>query len=121
MKIRNFGQTPARDVTHWINCDFGPDVKFDPPEPGEIFQSKSPFGPGGDRNLSTTCDPVDIHEHSEIVKRNTPIYVFGGISYFDAFGERRETVFRLTLPSGPGTSIADIRTLCPCDEGNSYT
>lgn len=79
----------------------------------------------GARNASTSGGrnrPLEKKLSSESFKQirigdATRLYLWGVVSYVDAFGERRETKFRL-MHGGPESKR---NTMWWCDEGNEAT
>jgi hypothetical protein len=115
IRIRNFGQTPAYEV----RCKGGL------ANAGEFSESlndrligivgKNTIFPQSDQRVLFTPD-FNIPPGDEPFKT----FVFGFITYRDAFGHTRQTDFRFTgavldRPSVPGSVRAD---LAPCEEGN---
>jgi len=102
--IKNFGSTPAHNVTHWSKLAFSkfPDMSPLPPNPRRQFP-ESPIAPGGKLILSSGLDkPIpDASFLSILTSEQGAFYLIGEIRYEDAFGEKRETDFHLFC-NGPG-------------------
>jgi hypothetical protein len=120
--FKNFGQTPAYNVRHTSSLKFA-----DYPPPMTVFDydaTKRPIpvdtlGPqGGARNVvrSTETDLMSGSERKQLMKAQTKaIYVFGTISYEDAFGVKRCTSYRFM--AGGDSEILDGDML-RMDSGN---
>lgn len=104
--IKNYGQTPAYEVRHWINkwIERHP-LTVDLPEPPGTFQmSKSIIGPNDFHIMAGSWDiPVDL----AIGSAQATVYIYGKVVYKDAFGVERHTNYRLMHggpePTGFGT------------------
>jgi hypothetical protein len=99
--VRNFGQTPAKDVTIWVDMRFGSDSD------SEFVGTKNPtvsptiLGPGG--KYTTTFYKKDItpaQKDGLFNSHNVAIHVFGEIRYVDVFGCNRKTKLRLIQRGG---------------------
>jgi hypothetical protein len=109
LRIRNFGQTPAYDVS----CNAGIENasnfsktrrKLNP------VSGKSIIFPQSDQRAMFSGE---FNEPPGQGKIST--FIFGCITYKDAFRQRRRTNFRFTGHYTPGNTRAD---LTPCDDGN---
>lgn len=95
--MKNSGQTPAYDVTHWtcLDVDDHPDFKMGRP-PGRRQSSGTVLPPGADAGIvAERRRPLTEEECSAVVGRTKQIYVWGEISYRDTFHKRHVTKFRL--------------------------
>lgn len=103
IKFRNCGQTPAYDFTAIANSDV-----FAIPVSDEQFlvrhaewMSKAPLPPGED--VSTSNRHTLSAEDVAAIRRGTcQFYVFGEISYIDAFKRKWTTKFRFMHGQGVG-------------------
>lgn len=114
--MRNRGQTPAHGLTHWVKFDTAdypvPNLDYTPPVE---YGAKVVLHPGAGR-----IRPQEKKLSSELLKQvragdATRLYLWGVVSYVDAFGEKRETKFRL-MYGGPKST--ERSTMWWCDEGN---
>ena len=115
--VTNTGQTPARDIEHWISLNFGDDVQFPAPPLDTMFpdQSKSDLGAGIHLTVDIKTDPLTDENWRDIRARSMNLYVWGEIRYLDIFKrETRYTRFRFVL----GEDGDDLSTL---PEGNEAT
>lgn len=108
--IKNFGQTPAYDVRQWMSVW----VEAHPlgvvlPEPEPTFRmARAVLGPG---------DPLIMRARQNLpapgANLGTPeatIYVYGRVLYRDAFGEQRQTSYRLIFGGPEAVSPEIART-----------
>jgi hypothetical protein len=92
INIRNFGQTPAKDLTTWSRCEF---VHGDAPpqivRPKGISAPRS-VPPGGfySHRLFKDCGFIS---YTALGTGTAAFWVFGEIRYKDAFGGEQETDF----------------------------
>lgn len=118
--VKNTGQTPAYQCSHFMV-----EGVYDPfPAPHEAFENahaplgNSPIGPGESTEFFVTATDLQPAQIAQIMASRVAIYLFGEITYRDAFRvERRITKFRLMC-------VGDLmRTgrFAPCDEGNEAT
>jgi hypothetical protein len=123
IKLRNFGQTPAYDLVHLSGIAF--DV--DPPPTGAFGEwppmagTKYIVGPGSESNKIMKIPEGEIAteaERQEIIAGTKALYVFGIVTYRDAFGKTRTTHYRLI--QGGRVGIRGIH-LMGCEEGNEAT
>jgi hypothetical protein len=99
--IQNFGQTPAYAVRHWIHlCVERWPLQIVLPEPPEDFQmSKTVLAPSG-KHIMVGQLGGNTRPAPEITLGQHPtrtVYVYGRITYKDAFGDDRYTEYRLTF------------------------
>ncbi|MFL6333249.1 MAG: hypothetical protein ACJ754_07915 [Pyrinomonadaceae bacterium] len=116
LTFANAGQSPAQNVSVWVNVDF----KNSPvPEPMPMFPddatqepSYGVVGPQGEMNITSyykgvlTADKVGL-----INQRAETLYAWGIIEYDDIFQKRRKTEF--CLRHVPGTD-----KMQPCSNNN---
>lgn len=103
---RNSGQTPAYDFSAWLQADV-----FDEPAPEEKFvmqpgnepYSVAPLPPGQAVTSQGTFD-VLMAEYGEIRVGRKGFYVFGELTFIDAFRTKRTVRFRFVNNQhvGPG-------------------
>lgn len=117
IEIRNFGQTPAYDVMTWVGTMASDlPLKTELPEPQKPFrQSKSIIAPGNHEMSIVPVEPLTTNQWSYIDKEEGAIYVWGGISYRDAFNKNRKVSFRLMLTGEVGHGNGKF---CNCEDGN---
>jgi hypothetical protein len=105
MHIKNTGQTPAFKVVHWGNILFREfPLKSDLPGPDEnLTKSASAIGPGiiNTKRL-VLAKALTEEEISQLRNSTGAIYVYGFISYEDAFGKKHLTRYRLFHNQGSG-------------------
>jgi len=120
LQIKNAGETPAYECSHFMVE--GVHVGF--PAPAEAFRNTppakgdSPIAPGESVDFFITATELTTGLVEQIAAKKAAIYLFGEITYRDAFQtQRRATKFRLMC-------VGDlIRTgrFAPCDDGNDAT
>jgi hypothetical protein len=124
--IKNFGQTPAYDVQQWMHISIGEHpLRVALPDPPQDLQVSVGIIPPtvehwmvGQMNAGTSAPELVLG-----TPRRT-VYVRGRIRYRDAFGERRQTDYRLIFggPEGARRRLdaegAPIGLLQPDVEGN---
>jgi len=120
LTFRNYGQTPAYDVTQWSGLHLLPYPPPPIPEvtPAEIgHRSKRDVGPGGEflqiRSLQLTGA-----ELVAIKSKTQALYMRGEVSYLDAFKTARRTRFKM-IWGGPQATL--LPSLAACDDGNEAT
>jgi hypothetical protein len=97
--IKNFGQTPARQIVNTFNVKFAfqprdEDFTLDSATKGEV----SDLAPGQRVNSQTTIRVKKWNEMKPaLTVRKMAFYVFGRIDYIDAFNEPRWTEYRFRL------------------------
>ena len=114
LKIKNFGQTPAHSFTVRAGIDIANEFSSE-------VERKAASVPGNNTVFPKSGHTVMFsRDFGDTVKRPTgdepTIFVFGRISYVDAFGCARWTNFRFraVLEHGSGGRCG----LATCDEGN---
>ncbi|MCJ7664376.1 MAG: hypothetical protein MUO24_09060 [Desulfobacterales bacterium] len=120
MIITNSGRTPAYNVIHWGNiCIREFPLTSDLPVEitGEI-KSVSALPPNG-KNTKTLMmqKPLTTKEVQNLVSGKTAIYVYGNITYKDAFGKEHFTHYRV-MQNGLTGIMGQSTTLTSCEEGN---
>ena len=116
--VKNFGQTPAHDMTECADIWVGA-FPLAEPLPEHIWNnpSISVLAPGGYSIQIPTHSELTGLMQKAIFNNNTAVYVYGEINYLDAFDQLHTTKFRL-MSVGQGLALGLFRQ---CQEGNSYT
>lgn len=91
-EIKNFGQTPAYDVTHWL-C-FGLTLG-EPPPPDKEFWVHSTLEPNAVLHVG-----VPLTE--EVLRSPETTYIWGRIMYRDCFRKKHYRNFQFELRGGTG-------------------
>lgn len=97
VEFRNFGQTPAYDLTTWSAppvVDASNAVPFTDPEPPENAEGRSIAFRDAGVNITRTIaiSQADI----DAVRAGTQrVFFWGAVSYEDAFGKRRSFSFKM--------------------------
>jgi hypothetical protein len=121
LEIKNFGQTPAYEVSQWTHIWITDRPLKEPlPIPAADFKTaKSILAPGNHEIMQWTKEPPIPTASLPLI--GTPvgtIYIYGEIKYVDAFKKQRFTKYRLFF----GDSIrAGTCMLMPDSEGNEAT
>lgn len=118
LKIKNFGSTPAYKMKAWIGTAVGETAFGNPPS--DLKMGVFDLGPTAEYELDSDFGQVLENKKIEIMTRKVPIFVWGKITYTDAFKEKRETVFRLSMPMHDGADHSSVG-LEPCENGNHST
>jgi hypothetical protein len=113
--LKNFGQTPATDVTHWARLIFStfPEPARPLPGRGNAELPESTMAPGATLGVITGLPaPLPPIVTETLIAHTHALYVVGQIGYVDVFGKRRQTDFLLfctghLLPTG---SVANHQT-----------
>lgn len=120
--IRNTGQTPAFDVQHWGSASmkaFPLSTTEDFPAPsGLLFMSKNTVGPGITVHKYIVIPLFSAIDTAELVSGQKAIYVWGDVTYRDAFNVIRHTRYRAMAGGNVGFQG---NSLAYCDEGNEAT
>jgi len=101
--IKNSGNTPAKNVTHWARLGFStfPNIEQTPERDRSQMMPPGAVAPGGKIILSTGIDrPLNDPTMSVLENGTHAIYLVGAIRYEDAFGKERETDFHLFCTRG---------------------
>jgi hypothetical protein len=118
--VKNYGQTPAYDLTVLINADLGEYPLTHELEPlDEQHRSgKSVMAPGGNSAFFTPLGyPIIQSKMTEIADGKVVIYVYGDIQYRDAFDKPRGLKFRVFYGGHDAVSVGAF-AICP--DGNEY-
>lgn len=121
LTIKNYGQTPAINLTHWARMGFYPYplplTSVPLPKKDQILPPR-PLGPGAVVHVFSGIDkPLNPATLNAIEAKKYAIYVTGEIRYEDAFGKLRETDF-LVFCHG---SMAARGAMASYDTGNRIT
>jgi hypothetical protein len=119
--IKNFGQTPAYDLVFWADWDLG-----EIPKTGDFARNNktppsgpSPLAPGADVIFFVPFGyPIVAGFKDDIVASRMAIYVYGGVTYRDAFGDNRSTDFCLAFHGPDAERIGSFSSYW---EGNKAT
>ena len=127
--FKNFGQTPAYDVRTWIHTwNWMHPLTIPLPEPPPNFpMATNILAPGAFEIMPIPPKPPIPEEHlnSEVGTKTWTIYVYGKVTYRDAFSKDRHTKFRLMYGGTEGVPGKDFTSgtllLVPDSEGNEST
>jgi hypothetical protein len=119
--LRNSGQTPAREVTHWAKLVFSTFPEISELMPGRDVRETLPtsfIAPGGKLRLNTGIDlPLNGPTIKAIADQSHALYVKGEVRYVDAFGVKRATDFFLFCTG----ALAANGTMASYKSGNRVT
>ena len=98
--VRNYGQTPANDVTVWRKSKFCSypmnESEFAFEDVSDLWTAKIVLGPGGETSYAARTDIVLSDQQLQAIwNENWTIMVYGQIKYRDIFLEDQTTNFRL--------------------------
>jgi hypothetical protein len=120
IELRNFGQTPARRYTTWIdhavkNVDdlpfAGPSTPIDKRSAGTIM------GPTASTNIEFAT-PFAVGELDDVRGARKAIFIWGGCNYVDVFGCERYFIFRFKISGHENRGMWRLRPHEIGDEGN---
>lgn len=127
--IKNFGNTPARNVRHWCGLVLAPNDEFDPPEIDMSGMSGTAYPPQATQTYvrPLTDQPVGVPPFwtticltepakDEIRNNQLGLMLYGRIEYVDVFKQARTTDYRL-MYSGQWPPPPDMRMIF-CPKGN---
>lgn len=123
LQIRNAGQTPAYQVRHWGNICFReyPLVAGLPARLPHILAYPSVLGPSVFITKLLELNPALTAQQEADLRAGTgAVYVYGEITYLDAFKHEQITKYRL-MYHRMGGAIGVNSTLSFTDEGNEAT
>ncbi|MDQ3564596.1 MAG: hypothetical protein M3436_10800 [Pseudomonadota bacterium] len=113
INVKNSGQTPAFNV-NYIGA-----IAFFPPEANFEFPKIPPslgiIGPGMESNKFNRYFALSASERKFFEEGTKAIYIFGRITYDDAFGKSKFTNYRYMVGGAFGTRGPDV---AQCEEGN---
>jgi hypothetical protein len=117
--IKNFGQTPAYRVRHWVDCAVVTKgtIKFD--LEAKSFSGEATLNPSD--TYSVVCvmlEPLTFEQVENILNDVDRLFLVGDIRYRDAFGHRRKTSFRQETA---GRDIIAMGRVQPSKIGNKST
>lgn len=115
--IKNFGQTPAFNMTTKVEKKIRPAIAADiflEFSDACILQPEITIGPGGSVNILVDFSeiPINPNEWNKLREQCTKGYVWGRIDYVDAFNDPRFTTFQMI------NHFAQIHQFCYCLRGN---
>jgi hypothetical protein len=119
IELKNFGQTPARDYTTWVNHAIGDanDIPFTRPPPITNRQKSTILGP----SASTTWNfarKFNVGELDEIRAARKAMFVWGGCDYRDVFGKPHYFIFRFKMAGRENQGIWKLRPHDMGEEGD---
>jgi hypothetical protein len=115
--LKNYGNTPAYEFT--INSGLGMAESFDKLQPPPPEQKAEPLGvlsPGATAVLVRTADVLIHPDHlAMLADGRSAIFVYGEVTYVDAFKKRRVLKYRLMTGGNVGFRG---NALVSCEKGN---
>lgn len=118
LNIKNFGQTPATDLTCWATMGFSTFPLTGPLPTRRAILPQRPLAPTGTSIVRTGINrPLNAATVAAIAAGSHAIYVTGEIRYRDAFDKPRETDFRLFCTR----DMAADGTMASYENGNRIT
>ena len=124
LRLRNSGQTPAYDLIHWASIQLReyplitPPPAPAPPDANTTVFSLAP----GTISVKNIAMPIILSDVDIAELRATPptkaIYIFGRVTYRDAFRKKRFTNYRFRHNAISG-NVGVSGELTGADEGNS--
>jgi hypothetical protein len=119
IELRNFGQTPARKYTTWIdhavrNVD---DLPFTRPAPIDKRLAPTIMGPTAGVTIEDAT-PFNVDELDDIRAAKKAIFIWGGCDYVDAFECDRYFIFRFKISGHENQGLWRLRSHEIGEEGN---
>jgi hypothetical protein len=116
--LKNTGQTPAFELTHWIRAAIGPADYDGPFEMGESAPEPAPLtlAPQAVINLGTTGPAPLGNDAARFAAGQIAAFIFGEIRYRDAFGHQRFYKYRYRLKRPDPAGL--VSGLDLCGDGN---
>lgn len=108
--LRNAGHTPAYRVSHTCRAGILPvplPDDFDFPQPLQATPAGGVIGPGHTRILSAIVEELVPDDEVDAIKSGSgrALYVWGRVTYEDAFGESRYTNYCQALTWQPDNTV----------------
>ncbi|WGS45012.1 hypothetical protein LFL97_31045 [Burkholderia sp. JSH-S8] len=108
--LRNAGHTPAYRVSHTCRAGILPmplPDNFDLPQPTQPARGGGVIGPGQSRILSAMIEEFVPDDEVDAIKigMGRALYIWGRVTYEDAFGAQRHTNFCQALTWQPNNSV----------------
>lgn len=116
--LRNAGQTPAFELAHWCHAAIGP-LNFSGPfpiPPKEEILHKSTLAPGTKINFIAEGPEPQSGHFDAFIRGELAAFVWGEITYIDAFKNPRFYRFRYIYTASDIT--AGVQGVRFCEEGN---
>ena len=116
VRIKNFGQTPAYKFSCLGGITLGTSFDILPPATGSIITPQSGLPPTATVvHKDGARRPLKPEEIAALTTGAQTLWVYGIITYRDAFGIDRFTNYRFMIGGGVGIH----NTMCTCEEGNN--
>ncbi|HEY5048919.1 MAG TPA: hypothetical protein VII49_12970 [Rhizomicrobium sp.] len=118
VKLKNFGQTPAKSVCHWMHVIYGPNPRTNPfPDIDTSVKRPRAFPPGAvSRTYPRLTRALAPEEIQALANGDAAIYIRGKIEYVDVFGKDRWTVFCLFT----GGALGLTKQVAQHSDGNDF-
>ncbi|RUU44107.1 hypothetical protein EOD08_11200 [Mesorhizobium sp. M6A.T.Ca.TU.002.02.2.1] len=118
--VKNFGATPASEMSQWtlIKLREYPLVGDLEPYDDSGHPNRVILPPGAITLSMPTFRGLEAWEITAIKKEELALYVYGEINYIDAFGENRSTIFRMR---STGEQSFKLGVFKATKDGNGYT
>jgi hypothetical protein len=124
LTIRNFGKTPAHNLRFWMGAGVREfpltSILEEPPDSMRLSNDVLPPGRPSVMAVPVRHGMPDLEIGLIIrppIEATSAIYLFGRITYLDAFDQEHVTEFR-QMCWGEGFAEGAVS---PCEEGNTYT
>jgi hypothetical protein len=93
--LKNFGQTPAHDLTIWTSVEVAADPLHEKPAaPAGRADTRGPLAPGSTvQTLDSPSRIITAQEIADVQNGRAGFYVFGRARYYDVFGRSHITDF----------------------------
>lgn len=101
IRVKNDGQTPAYDIRWWVMVEPHAGINEADMMWDRAFSDPQIINPGQEATLTTQSAAWD-----DAVQRSLPLYVFGRITFKDAFDELRYVRYRRLCPTARDIEMA---------------
>lgn len=119
--VKNLGQTPSYFTRHWCAIEVAPiadeQKMIGPTDLSDL--DCAALGPGGEMTANRWLNrSITKEEHDGIKKGTHAIFVFGRVTYRDAFGDIYWTTYRMRYTDSAWPPLADTAPMSFCLNGN---
>jgi len=119
VSIKNFGNTPAHDLTCWYGWELraaGEQPTLEQPTP-DMIVARGSLGPSAENGMNGTTTAISYDDFNRLSAGALTFWVYGQLLYKDVFGKQRRTDFLL---DSTGEHFLR-RTMRPHTTGNDST
>lgn len=122
LAVKNFGQTPARQVVSWCDSGVGDlNLQFETTLEQTTNTQKSEYGvigPTASITIQAMVTPLSPGAVSNMQEGKKAFYFWGEVRYIDVFDQRQTTKFRTVIMGREWLTNTDLGI---CHQGNDAT